>query len=195
MMVPLNRDLEILRQFNEKAEELKNSQVCRMVFNEDTLVYLILRKNKPIRAGKHGPSQDAINAFVLTFRQFIQKKDIISIERIAKIYSRLPISKNMKVEFERIKDKYDNFIDAESRYKFNMRQLKNKDILVTFIYGDLAHMEMNKREIFKKWMNDRFFKPTIENGFVNILARTINFINAIWELNCKVIKELIKNQH
>lgn len=34
-MVPFNRDLEILRQFNEKAEELKNSQVCRTVHGEE----------------------------------------------------------------------------------------------------------------------------------------------------------------
>jgi len=191
-----NKDpLDALKLFNEKAEKLKKCSFTRLVFKEKSGITFSAKIGEPVKLERRGPNEEAIDAFVLTFRFFIQDNEKSSFRNISKVYDKLPISQQEKDLFMYARKKLNDLLDSGSILKIDNKTLVTKrHILYVFIYGGLSHANERKKKIFDYWASDSILGPLLQNEFVFILATLMNFIMYIQNLNEEVIKELGENQ-
>ncbi|MFX0202058.1 MAG: hypothetical protein ACFFCW_38595 [Candidatus Hodarchaeota archaeon] len=179
-----------LRLFNEKYEKLRSLSFYRKVFKEKTGVTVSRKAGEPVKVLRRGPKAESIDAFVLTFRFFIQDNEKSSFRNIAEVYENLPISQQKKELFKNSRTNLNAFLDSPSMFKIIDESPTRRDILETFIYGNLAHANKGKKETYDQWMSYPAFNQLIINEFVFILGIVMNFITYVKNLNDEVIKEL-----
>lgn len=92
--------IKSLSLFNEKASKLSRLSFTKEIFKCSTGVTIkINRKNDgfyELTQERRGPFEEAIDAFVLTIRFFIQDNESVSLRNIAKIYEVAPIELKLK---------------------------------------------------------------------------------------------------
>jgi len=190
-----NREhIEALELFNEKAEKLRNCRFTKTLFKEKSGFRMSMKKDKPIETERWGPDEDSIDAFVLTFRFFIQDNEKSSFTNMAKIYDKLSISKKKKVLFKDARNNLNKFLDSTpvAKIVINGKSFTHRDIYEIFIYGGLSHANESKKTMYDLWMNTPLRDMAI-NNFVYILGTVMNFISYVQNLNKEVIKELKTN--
>lgn len=183
-------DLEALELFNEKADKLKKSSFMKFLLERGSGVTISGDKDGRLTAETRWPDEEARDAFVLTFRFFIQKKERSSLRKMAKVYDNLPISQQQKELFKNARKKLNDFLDFRSPMQIHDQVITRRDILNTFIYGELAHANEKKKKTLDQWMSYPIFNVTIYHEFIYILGMVTNFIAYVQNLNEEVIKEL-----
>ena len=185
-----------LKLFNEKAEKLENLSFTKIVlFENQSNVSISAKAGERVNVKRKGPDEESIDAFVLTFRFFIQNNEKSSFENLEKIYEKLPIPQQKKDLFKSARKKVNEFLDSNQtvlQFKINNKYLSERHILDIFIYGGLSHAKEKKKKEYDMWMSDSMLKPLIENEFVYILGVILQYILYIKTLNEEVIKELEK---
>lgn len=183
-------DLKTLSLFNEKVGKLWKSSFADEVFYNETgfMVYADRKETSELKVSKievKAPKQESIDAFLLTFRLFIQDNDKISIHNISKIYDNSHIPPQMKADFNAIRKKLNDYLEKANEICpiDNGSTLSNETIMRTMIYGDLAHLNDKKREIYDRWMKSYIDKIVKNNEFIVILAETLNGLTLIHFLN------------
>ena len=95
--------IKLLELFNEKAEKLARLSFIETIFKYNSGVSIKISKRDDglydLIQERRGPLEEAIDAFVLTIRFFIQDNEPISFRRLAEIYDMAPIEKKLKEEF------------------------------------------------------------------------------------------------
>ena len=143
---------------------------------------------------RRGPDEEAIDAFVLTFRYFIQDNEKSSFRNLAKYYENDQINAELKNEFSRIRKEINGFLDKSGgiAIHFNNERLTKRKIMDIFIYGGLSHSsDETKKNMYDMWMAMPPLKPMIENEFVYTLSTILKGISAIKEINQETLKELM----
>lgn len=187
----LNEDhLAALHLFNEKADKLKRCSFTRLVFEQDSGVSFSAKLNEEIKIERLGPGEEAIDAFALTFRFFIQDNEKSSFRNLDTIYNDLPITQLQKDLFRNARKELNSFLDSSSMFNLNNEILSNRHILEVFMYGGLSHANEKKKIIFDSWIVNPFLSQYLQNEFVFILANVMNVITYIQSLNVAVIKEI-----
>ena len=193
----ITRFLNSLKLFNEKALKLTNCSFTKNVFGQKTGVKICAERGKPVEVIRFGPDQEAIDAFVLTFRFFIQDNEKSSFRNLAKIYKKLSIPEAKKRQFSEARNALNEFLDSTPPIQFNIlgETLTNRRILEVFIYGGLAHANPEKKRIYDQWISISPLQPLLINQFIVILAKVLNIILYVAKLNAEVIGELEKADH
>jgi len=188
-----NRYIEILKLFNEKADKLLTSLFVEFIRkNKNFTVKLSAKRGETIRLEKLLPDQHAIDEFVLTFRFFIQDNEDCSFRNMTRLYEELPVSKELKDKITDLAKNLNGFLDSEPQTKFKIfgEILKNRRIMEVFIYGNIAHANLKKKQIFDEWMKNRIAFHFLEFHFNSILEVILRIIRYAKELNEKAIDEL-----
>lgn len=192
-----NSIIEDLRLFNEKADKLFRLSFVKTVFESNTGVTisgkLTDEGNWQITSSRKGPNEEAIDAFVLTFRYFIQDNEKSSLRNLSEYYEIAPIDAEYKKQFKKIRKEINDFLDkpADILFKFNNQKLTRRIILDTFIYGGLSHSnDKGKKALYDSWMQIPPFKVFIENEFVYILSVMFRGIKIIRVLNTSTISKI-----
>lgn len=183
-------DLRALELFNTKAERLNNSSFLEFLRQQGLGVTISWGKDKPSSADIRWPDEEAIDAFVLTFRFFIQSNEKSSFENVEKTYDNLPISRQKKELFKNARKKLNDYLDLRIPWQVNNQQPTRREILNVFIYGEFAHANEIKRVILDQWMSRPIFDLIVYTEFLSILWNAASFIAYVRELNEGVIKEL-----
>jgi len=185
--------LKALKKFNEKAEKLLNSLFAEFTLQRKRLsVRIDAKKGEEVIITKNLPDHHVIDEFVLTFRFFIQDNETSSFRNIAKTYSDIPASAELKKEFSNLRKELNEYLDADTTIKINKETLKRRKILDTFIFGNLAHENPSKKQIFDQWM--RYPSPIpelLELEFDSILANVLRIIQYAKILNTRTISEIL----
>jgi len=187
------RYLKALILFNEKADKLNNLTFTKYVTTQKHGFTLSFQIDGPVSVERRGPDEEAIDAFVLTFRFFIQDNEESSLRKQAKLYGDLLISYHKKDKFEKYRNNLNEFLDSQSFFSTNGNNWTKRQILEIFIYGGLAHANKKKKEIYDHWMSNQVLKPMITDEFVNILKIVLVYIMWIKSLNEQVIEDLEHN--
>jgi hypothetical protein len=203
-MDSIDYQIETLRLFNEKVEELFNLSFVQAIINPKMGFNLSGERQTngtfKLRSKIIGPSVEAIKAFVLTFRFFIQDNESISLHKIASIYDSTNIEDKQKEFFNSARNSVNEMLDSPNLFslKINDSIPTNREILDTFIYGGLAHAHPEKYKLFKEWMN---FPPTaviLQTCFNTILGQILQALDYIKNVNMTTIDQLSyikKSQH
>jgi hypothetical protein len=188
MTTDYNESIKYLQLFNEQANTLKRLNFVKTIFNQKTGVQDSASQGEPFIINRSGPNEESIRAFVLTFRYFIQDKDGISFRKLAEHYNNLPISEEKKDKYNVIRESITNFLNSKSQV--NINNSTNGDIIDVFIYGELAHINSDKKKIFDYWMSKPIANTLLIDQFVYILGIITIRIEAIKNQNLEVFKEL-----
>jgi len=113
-------------------------------------------QEKPDELQIEGPNHEQVAAFLLTFRQFIQKKDRCSFKYLANHTLDDPdISDEWKAEFKKLRESLNKFLCDHSSFmpiEFpNEPMVSRNEILKTYISGMYAHGEKGKKDLLNKW--------------------------------------------
>ena len=186
----VSEDLKALELFNRKAEIVRNSSFMRFLDERGTGITISGGKGKPTTVETKWPNDEARDAFLLTFRFFIQKKEKSSFPKMARTYDSLPISQQKKELFKDARKKLNDFLDSKSRITFQGQAITRREILWNIMYGDLSHANEKKEEILNQWMSYPLMDTFFRDEFVKILGSATHIIEHVQDLNEEVIKEL-----
>lgn len=183
-------DLETLELFNRKAEKLKKSSFMKFLLEQGSSVTISGNKDGRVTVDTRWPDEEARDAFVLTLRFFIQKREKSSFRKMTRVYDNLPISQQRKELFKNARKQLNDFLDAKSPMQIHGQVITRRDILKTFIYGELAHANAKKKKTLDQWMSYPIFNVTIYNEFIYILGIVTSLIANVQNLNQEVVEEL-----
>jgi len=192
----IQKQIAALQLFNEKAEKLMQLSFIKALGAPNTGVTISgKRKDDGTWEGKserRGPSLEAIEAFVLTFRFFIQDNERSSLRNVAAVYDAATIDQELPERFKSGRDGVNKLLDSPNllNISYNDVRLTNREIMDVFIYGGLGHANLEKEKRFKEWMA---FPPTaalFEACFALILGHVLNAITFIAGVNREAIEEL-----
>lgn len=186
-----------LRLFNEKAEKLNRLSFTKTMCSTQTGVTI---SGKTVGDGKfeisqerRGPDEEPIDAFLLTFRFFIQDNEKSSFRNLHRYYQTASIESSFKNKFTKIRKRINDFLDDKSDMpiEFNGEILTRRKIMDTFIYGGLGHSnDLKKKKLYDDWMNIPPMRVFIENEFVYILVQILKEINLTKELNQQILSQI-----
>jgi len=190
--------IKSLSLFNEKASKLSRLSFTKEIFKCSTGVTIkINRKNDgfyELTQERRVPFEEAIDAFVLTIRFFIQDNESVSLRNIAKIYEVAPIELKLKEKFALLRNQLNQYLDSDSVISINVNGeiFNHRKILDVVIYGGLSHANEQKKKQYDFLMKSPI-KALIENDFVYTLTTIFNTIYLISEIN-KIVLTNLKQQ-
>jgi hypothetical protein len=139
---------------------------------------------------RRGPEEEAIDAFVLTFRYFIQDNEATSFRKMEQHYLAAPIDAGLQQKFSQLRREVNEYLDGETNINFNGEELTRRRIMDTFVYGGLSHANEEKRRLWKTWMGDLFMAVMFENEFLVVLSNIHIAIEMIKRMNEEALKHL-----
>lgn len=185
--------VEALRLFNEMAEELRDSSFTRAINQGSVGTALRMRTGEPAEVTRTGPNLEAVRAFVLTFRLFIQNADGISIFVMKGIYDNViaPLDAALAKEFNDIRDGLLAYLKRPTGVRFietDGRERTRQRVFDVFMWGGLSHFD--NRDVYEQWRREPLSFADLENEFVLILREYLKAIAAIHVLNQRAIELL-----
>jgi hypothetical protein len=182
-------ELSSLRLFNEKAEKLLSTRFVKYLKATGKLSVGISANGEEERLL---PDQDAIDAFVLTFRFFIQDNEKSSFRQLSKTYEKMPISSELKKKFADWRKALNDYLDKKIRINLNGNQPSHRELLGIFIYGGLAHANIQKKAIYDSWKTMGFVHGFLEFEFCCALETVLRAICGMTGINKQAIMEIEK---
>jgi hypothetical protein len=182
--------------FNDKADKLFRLSFVKTMFETQTGVTLSWKAKEDGSYSemheRRGPEEEAIDAFVLTFRYFIQDNEESSFRKMAGHYENLPLDISFKNQYDAMRAEVNTFLDSqpEFRLEHNSKGYSRREIMEVFIYGGLSHASPAKKAVYDVWMQSPLMRPLTENEFVYTIAAVFKAIEWTRELNASVLKEL-----
>lgn len=179
--------------FNEKAARLERSSFTQIVSNQKTGISISWNADEmqELQIQRLGPNEDSVDAFVLTFRLFIQDNERTSFRKMAVLYEEINVAEELKDRFRKARKELNEFLDSNSMVRFNDTNLTNRHILDTFIYGGLSHANEIKKEEYDNWMASPFLNPLLQNEFLYVLSKVFRVVYYVRDLNNEVLKTLL----
>ena len=196
LMTEVHKQITALQLFNEKAEKLRQSSFMKALSAGNSAVTVRSTwkddGTSEVKSERRGPSLEAIDAFALTFRFFIQDNERSSFRNIAAVYDAATIAQELKGRFKSGRDYVKKFLDSPNCLGISHNDVRptNREVMDVFMYGGLAHANPEKYKRFKEWMA---FPPTahrFELCFTLIMANVVYVIMYIAGVNREAIKEL-----
>jgi hypothetical protein len=197
----LEQDVEVLRLFNEKVERLESTGLAR--FLEEDMPNVSMTVNRMISSKQDGPNfefvgvirstldnvdQDHIDAFVLTYRMFVQKNDRVSLVALSKIYERDSMPAEAAESFREATSEVETYLASTLDVEFSPGQAVTRRHLVdTILYGALAHSNHEKEREFRVWTESGGLTGFVWAEFIVALERMLFYLKFFRQLNEAVI--------
>jgi hypothetical protein len=183
--------LRRLRLFNEKSQELKEYSFINKALQPDAgvTVNFDFEKNT-LEANRIGADKESRAAMCLVLRFFLQPRDRIELHQIAELYQHLPVpnedrrlvSKNLTI--------VDEFLDRPTEVALNGIPITHRAVLETFLYGDQAHANPDKKAIFETWKEIGPIHAVLENFFEFAVCVVLRYAFWLAAMNKDAIKAL-----
>jgi hypothetical protein len=170
----------ILRLFNEKADKLINLSFTQAIREHGNGLSFDAVDGQSV--GKPvGPSEEAIDAFVLTLRFFIQDNERTSIANIEKLYQALPVSEEIRNHVVEGRAAINTALDLPSHVVLSGNTLGTREIFEVFLYGGLAHANAQQKAVYDEWRTRGDLFIFLRMEFIDTMIQLLNFI--VWLAN------------
>lgn len=137
------------------------------------------------------PKEEKRDAFLLTFRMFIQQNEPISFHKLNKIINDPEVSEELKSGLRKARQSYIKYIDG---YPENIQDIWGErptrgEILKVVLYGDLAHTkDVALRHKYEDWTRDEIRKSVLLQAFTRTIVNILELIDFIAELSEQELK-------
>ena len=185
-----------LELFNEKARILLDLSFVKAILTPGSGVTIRGQRREDgafdIDSALVGPASEAVQAFVLTFRYFVQDNESISLRRMAALYDVMVVDLEVKESFRIVRDSVNTMLDSANfvRVAYQDATPSNRDVMQTFIYGGLAHANPEKYQLFKEWMSFPPLAALMQGCFNLILVNVLEALIRISAINERAIRQL-----
>jgi hypothetical protein len=138
---------------------------------------------------RKGPNDENTDAFVLTFRFFIQNNEPISLSNIKEIFhSNLATEQEMN-RFDKARSNLKEYLSGNIAFVYK-NGIKRGELMDTFIYGGLSHANAKKKGIYDEWMENEILASFMQNEFSVILYDVLNVILYIRNLSQGILDRI-----
>jgi len=179
--------IKSLMLFNEKASKLRGFSFLQKVASGQ-IVHFKGGDGFPIEVIGDGPDQESIDAFVLTYRFFIQNNESCSFANLSKVYEATIIPESHRAAFNMVRKDLNNYLDGPCAVVEAHGVNTKRMVMEIFIFGGLSHANKDKKCIYDKWINDERIRPLISLEFVLILRNVWSAIDYVAGLNDEVTR-------
>ncbi len=169
-----SKTVEAFQLYIEKADKLRNSNFVKRITNSSGIT-LSAGVGKPTTISKRGPDDENIDAFILTFRFFIQDNELISLRNISMLFK---AAVDMEVEATNVdnaREHLNNYLNGNTMFDIN-GPISRRVLMDTFIYGGLSHANPPKKKQYDSWSGIGVIFPFMQNEFSIILYEVLNVI-------------------
>jgi hypothetical protein len=177
----------------EKANKLMSLRFTQYLLKGgDMSVNLSWRQGQPLVISSSGPDDESQDAFVLTFRFFIQNNERTSLSNMAKCSNDPDVSETWKHEIARVRADVNSYLDTHPPMllKINNGSAPTvREIVDVFVYGGLAHATPGKKERFDSWHREPVIFPFFALVFQTALADLLHAIAYIGVLSKTELQE------
>lgn len=195
-MTEVQDQISALRLFNEKVKELLESSFVKAVANPNAGFSLKGERQEDgsfkMRSTIRGPSVEAVKAFVLTFRFFIQDNETTSLRNIASLYDSDNIDPQQRAYFQSARNEINKMLDSPNFFNLNYDGVTptNRQIMDVFVYGGLAHANPEKYKTYKDWMSFPPAAVMLQACFNAILGNILHALAYIEQVNETTLQQL-----
>jgi hypothetical protein len=182
--------LALLRLYNERATELNESSFLRQIRDGPGTTFTL--HGGPFRAVRvGGPEHEAMKAFLLTFRLFLQDRDELSFRKIDERYAEMPVSVGLRVEVAGIRKHVNTYLEQRSPFVIRGEKITRRQLLDVWLHGELAHVNPDKRAVLSRWGVAEDVRPLYQFEFEVIVTELTQAVFGIRQVNLRAIAELI----
>ncbi len=185
----IDNQIRILERFNEKVNRLKQRG-----FEEESRgggAIVEWRKGLGWDGFHIGPSERTVEATVLTLRFFLHNNESTSLSNVDKLYSNLNIDPQLSTRFCKIRDQVNSYLDMPSNLSISeVGPMTHRQILDTFIYGDLAHANDTTTEANYRSICQTAFFPLFQEDFTSTVRLFMSALNEIQQINYVALDQL-----
>lgn len=174
-----NETRRVLELFVEKANKLRDFR-----FDEHVKIVGLGWKATRLEEDRWAldfglPDVKERDAFLLTFRLFIQDNEPYSFKNIGKLSDDASLSSEFASELTKVLRAYSNYMNSQSGYTVKLfdGHPTREDMLKTALYGGLAHTNNpGLMQKFKDWSCDDIRANLLLQEFAAILVQMMVFI-------------------
>lgn len=198
-MSEVEDQISALSLFNEKVRELLELSFVKAITDPNAGFSLSGERQEDgsfkMRSTVRGPSIEAIKAFVLTFRFFIQDNETTSLRNIASLYDSSNIDAQQRAYFQSARNEVNKMLDSPNFFNLRYDNVTptNRQIMNVFVYGGLAHANPEKYKTYKDWMCFPPVAAMLQACFNAILGNILHALAYIEQVN-EITLEQLANQ-
>lgn len=186
----IDRALEL---FVQKAEKLRNSGFRARIMQ---LGGIHGHTKWDVKTGFsesfEGPTEEEIDAFILTFRFFIQDNEPISIKNMDDLLGSLSVDIPAVENFHKSRANLNQALDAPIGMVIDGEKFTRRNVLWTMIYGDLSHADPAHEERVKGWLSNPLTGMFIRMEFLTALMTCLSAIDVLARNVQKVIAHRLR---
>ncbi|HNB52584.1 MAG TPA: hypothetical protein PK530_11605 [Anaerolineales bacterium] len=137
------------------------------------------------------PDVKELDAFLLTFRLFIQKNESISFPNLHGLLRDKGLSQELQEGIKTVRRAYFDYLNSYSNYTVNLFEghPTRLQMLETVLYGGLAHgNDLETIQRYQYWSRDDVRSGLLIQEFTTILLHVLGFINFIADLSEKELE-------
>jgi hypothetical protein len=188
----LREALDTLRLVVEKADKLERLRFTEHLRSGGSIGFSGSRSETGFNIAYNGPDEEAIDAFVLTYRFFIQNNERSSLANIEGLFTRLPLDRRRIDAVIGTRKSVNDFLDSSTGVVVNGQQLKRRTLIDTFLYGDFAHGKPKHKALMDQWVATGG-RPVFQSIFVATISEVLNAI--FWfRQACREAAEILESQ-
>lgn len=184
-------NIETLKLFNDKVEELKKSSFVPKM--KSTGYKVDYTGSKPFEIKEiRKPDIEARKAFVLTLRFFVQNNERISIANIYDVYCNSEGFELQTKIIESIRTALNQQLDKPLQINpehTGGKPITQRELFFTFLYADLSHASKKKRAIYQTWSKYPTM-PALDFYFDHVCFKILQAANFIETVNLDVIAQI-----
>jgi hypothetical protein len=182
----ISEQLRGLQLFVEKSEKLERSGFTQFILNNDSGVHMSWHRDYGEQSFRWGPSEESIEAFVLTLRFFIQDNEPSSLRKMTGHFEQLLklglITENTKVQWDAARAAINGYLDTPTAYSESVEKhgaviredrYTYRQIMEVFVYGGLAHSNEQYSTTFKQWQANGLMFPLLEHFFIDTIGQLV----------------------
>jgi hypothetical protein len=162
--------------FREKTDRLLSSTVRHALQNGEVRFTIRAEAGASVQIEAGGPTLEAVEAFVLNLRFFIQDNESISIRRMAEFIEDLSIPEDVKDRVRKGRANFNAYLDSPCGFGVFGTHPTNREVLEVFVYGSLAHANEEKRRIYDSWARSSLVLGMMNQVFMAVLLEFLKYL-------------------
>jgi hypothetical protein len=167
----------------EKARILRESSFMKFLRERGTRIEISFSAVDTFHSvTQFFPDREAIDAFILSLRFFLNDRDGFSFRKLVEEVSNDPaLSENWKQTCKTVRVSLNQYLDAYAEYALVIEGIDptRREVLDTFLYGDLAHTDPKHRPTFEQWRSDPVIYSHFYMVFIELLQGILGYIECI----------------
>ncbi len=199
-MILDSSDSDLINLFNRKVDRLTRTRFAHWCFERSSgnigpsmkMCIDMRDNNKSVKIESFIPDEDDVDAFLFTFRFFLQKRDC-NVWDFTKIYDKLPLENKERQNFSDIITDINTCLNSDSGISEGSSadsiHWTNKQIMENVLYGYLAHENEDKRLIVNGWKEEPVLWSWIFDLFIRIIEFVFGGLMQIQYLNKSLLED------